>query len=71
MDKWREILNKRELPSIDENKKRQSIEILKMEIANTEITVKKSNFTHKRNISFYLFKIAFLYCYFCICYFHF
>lgn len=36
MDKWREILNKRELPSIDENKKRQSIEILKMEIANTE-----------------------------------
>ena len=44
MDKWREILNKRELPSIDENKKRQSIEILKMEIANTEITVKESYF---------------------------
>ena len=44
MDKWREILNKRELPSIDENKKRQSIEMLKMEIANTEITVKESYF---------------------------
>ena len=44
MNKWREILNKRELPSIDENKKRQSIEILKMEIANTEITVKESYF---------------------------
>ena len=29
MDKWREILNKRELPIIDENKKRQSIEIQK------------------------------------------
>ena len=36
MDKWREILNKRELPSIDENKKRQSIEILKQKTQNIE-----------------------------------
>ena len=57
MDKWREILNKRELPSIDENKKRQSIEMLKMEIANTEITVKESYFEKiKRYISYKIYE---------------
>ena len=51
MDKWREILSKRELPNIDENKKRQSIEILKMEIANTEITVKTGVLNWEENSS--------------------
>lgn len=61
MDKWREILNKRELPSIDENKKRQSIEILKMEIANTEITVKESYFEKIKRYIPFMSKITFLF----------
>ena len=61
MDKWREILNKRELPSIDENKKRQSIEILKMKIANTEITVKESYFEKKKRYIPFMSKITFLF----------
>lgn len=61
MDKWREILNKRELPSIDENKKRQSIEILKMEIANTEITVKESYFEKVKRYIPFMSKITFLF----------
>ena len=61
MDKWREILNKRELPSIDENKKRQSIKILKMEIANTEITVKESYFEKIKRYIPFMSKITFLF----------
>ena len=61
MDKWRKILNKRELPSIDENKKRQSIEILKMEIANTEITVKESYFEKIKRYIPFMSKITFLF----------
>ena len=61
MDKWREILNKRELPSIDENKKRQSIEILKMKIANTEITVKESYFEKIKRYIPFMSKITFLF----------
>lgn len=61
MDKWREILNKRELPSIDENKKRQSIEILKIEIANTEITVKESYFEKIKRYIPFMSKITFLF----------
>ena len=61
MDKWREILNKRELPSIDENKKRQSIEMLKMEIANTEITVKESYFEKIKRYIPFMSKITFLF----------
>ena len=61
MDKWRETLNKRELPSIDENKKRQSIEILKMEIANTEITVKESYFEKIKRYIPFMSKITFLF----------
>lgn len=61
MDKWREILNKRELPSIDENKKRQSIEILKMEIANTEMTVKESYFEKIKRYIPFMSKITFLF----------
>ena len=61
MDKWREILNKRESPSIDENKKRQSIEILKMEIANTEITVKESYFEKIKRYIPFMSKITFLF----------
>ena len=61
MDKWKEILNKRELPSIDENKKRQSIEILKMEIANTEITVKESYFEKIKRYIPFMSKITFLF----------
>ena len=60
MDKWREILNKRELPIIDENKKRQSIEILKKEIANTEITVKESYFEKIKRYVPFMSKITFL-----------
>lgn len=60
MDKWREILNKRELPRIDENKKRQSIEILKMEIANTEITVKESYFEKIKRYIPFMSKITFI-----------
>ena len=61
MDKWREILNKRELPSIDENKKRQSIKILKMEIANTEITVKESYFEKIKRYIPFMSKITFFF----------
>ena len=61
MDKWREILNKRELPSIDENKKRQSIEILKMEIANTEVIVKESYFEKIKRYIPFMSKITFLF----------
>lgn len=61
MDKWREILNKRELPSIDENKKGKSIEILKMEIANTEITVKESYFEKIKRYIPFMSKITFLF----------
>lgn len=61
MDKWREILNKRELPSIDENKKRQSIKILKMEIANIEITVKESYFEKIKRYIPFMSKITFLF----------
>lgn len=61
MDKWREILNKRELPNIDENKKRQSIKILKMEIANTEITVKESYFEKIKRYIPFMSKITFLF----------
>ena len=61
MDKWRKILKKRELPSIDENKKRQSIEILKMEIANTEITVKESYFEKIKRYIPFMSKITFLF----------
>lgn len=60
MDKWREILNKRELPIIDENKKRQSIEILKKEIANIEITVKESYFEKIRRYVLFMNKTTFL-----------
>ncbi len=60
MDKWREILNKRELPIIDENKKRQSIEILKKEIANIEITVKESYFEKIKRYVPFMSKITFL-----------
>lgn len=60
MDKWRDILNKRELPIIDENKKRKSIEILKMEIANTEITVKESYFEKIKRYIPFMSKITFL-----------
>ena len=60
MDKWREILNKRELPIIDENKKRQSIEILKKEIANIEITVKESYFEKIRRYVPFMNKTTFL-----------
>ena len=61
MDKWREILNKRELPSIDENKKRQSIEILKMEIANTEVIVKERYFEKIKRYITFMSKITFLF----------
>lgn len=61
MDKWREILNKRELPMIDENKKRQSMEILKMEIANTEITGKESYFEKIKRYIPFMSKITFLF----------
>lgn len=61
MDKWREILNKRELPIIDENKKRQSIEKLKMEIANTEIIVKESYFEKIKRYIPFMSKITFLF----------
>ena len=61
MDKWRDILNKRELPIIDENKKRKSIEILKMEIANTEITVKESYFEKIKRYIPFMSKITFLF----------
>ena len=60
MDKWREILNKRELPIIDKNKKRQSIEILKKEIANIEITVKESYFEKIRRYVLFMNKTTFL-----------
>lgn len=60
MDKWREILNKRELPIIDENEKRQSIEILKKEIANTEIIVKESYFEKIKRYIPFMSKITFL-----------
>ena len=61
MDKWRDILNKRELPIIDENKKRKSIEILKMEIANTEITVKESYVEKIKRYIPFMSKITFLF----------
>lgn len=61
MDKWRDILNKRELPIIDENKKRKSIKNLKMEIANTEITVKESYFEKIKRYIPFMSKITFLF----------
>lgn len=61
MDKWREILNKRELPSIDENKKRQSIKNLKVEIANTEIIVKENYFEKIKRYIPFMSKITFLF----------
>lgn len=60
MDKWREILNKRELPIIDKNKKRQSIEILKKEIANIEITVKENYFEKIKRYIPFMSKITFI-----------
>ena len=60
MGKWREILNKRKFPIIDENKKRKSIEILKMEIANTEIIGKESYFEKIKRYIPFMSKITFL-----------
>lgn len=60
MGNWREILNKTELPIIDEDKKKQSIEILKMEIANTEITVKESYLEKIKKYIPFMSKITFL-----------
>lgn len=60
MDKWREILNKTEFPMIDENKKRQSIRNLKLEIANTNITVKESYFKKIKRYVPFMNKVTFL-----------
>ena len=58
MDKWKEILNKRELPSIDENKKRQSIEILKMEsVRKSSWLGCSSNFLHEGKVRMFTGKM--------------
>lgn len=59
-EKWKEILNKNTLPKIDEQRKKQSIETLKIEIANTEITVKENYFEKIRRYIPFMNKTTFL-----------
>ena len=59
-EKWKEILNKNTLPKIDEQRKRQSIETLKIEIANTEIIVKENYFEKIKRYIPFMNKITFL-----------
>ena len=61
MDKWKEILNKKNLPIIDEERKKQSMEILKSHITNTEITVKYSYFEKVKRYIPYMNKVTFLF----------
>lgn len=59
-EKWKEILNKNTLPKIDKQKKQQSIERLRIEIANTEITVKENYFEKIRRYVPFMNKTTFL-----------
>ena len=59
-EKWKEILNKNTLPKIDKQKKQQSIERLRIEIANTKITVKEKYFEKIRRYIPFMNKTTFL-----------
>lgn len=59
-EKWKEILNKNTLPKIDKQKKQQSIERLRIEIANTEITVKENYFEKIKRYVPFMNKTTFL-----------
>ena len=53
MERWKEILNKNNLPEIDQQRKYQSIKELKIEIANMDIKVRENYFEKiKRYIPF-------------------